>query len=818
MCVGETKNLGAALLFLLVMICTVAPAATPDPWSPEGGLVVYFPMDSDPGWTTEGQWEFGIPKGGGGPQSYDPDSGYTGHNVYGYNLAGNYGNNEPEYCLTTTPLDCSLAENVILTFWRWLGVEMSVFDQARIQVSNDGANWTELWTNGAEDTKDSSWVYCEYDISAVADRQPTVYIRWCMGPTDSSGTYAGWNIDDVCLRGDVYDALFVSPNDVFVSSGPEGGPFAPAYKGYTLTNEGSSELHWTAEATQTWLQVTPSEGVLPPDSNVVVELGIGADANSLLCGDYTDTVVFTNTTTGYTRSIDVGLYVSAERKIYVPADFNNIQAAIDSAFDGDTIVVLDGTYTGDGNRDIDFKGKAITLRSQNGPENCVIDAAGSLSSPHRGFYFHSGETCESIVDGFTITGGNGCSRGGAIYCSSSSPTIRNCVITDNTAHGWENEIDEVGLGGGLYCSDASPEIVDCIIGENGAKSGGGVYCSADSFAVLENCTITKNELLDPGWDYEAAGICNLGNLTLANCTFSHHGNAMYNKGATVSLQNCTFFENADGSDIGGGAICNQDSDLSLVDCVLRGNNGGIIGGGAIRSIGSDLVLRNCIFSGNEGVVGGAMYNQSSNLTLANCILAGNQAAAGGAIYNDRSKPTLINCTFSGNKGWPGPGGGAGAMNNVNSNPTLVNCILWGDWPDEIYAGTGTPVVTYCDVQGGWPGEGNIDADPSFADPNKGDYHLKSQAGRYDPKGQNWVQDDMTSPCIDAGSLTNPIGLEPFPNWGVVNMGAYGGTAQASKSYFGQPVCEKIVAGDINGDCKVDFSDFVLMAAHWLERN
>jgi hypothetical protein len=129
--------------------------------------------------------------------------------------------------------------------------------------------------------------------------------------------------------------------------------------------------------------------------------------------------------------------------------------------------------------------------------------------------------------------------------------------------------------------------------------------------------------------------------------------------------------------------------------------------------------------------------------------------------------------------------------------------------------------------------GNIDADPCFAqagywDPNgtaedandnfwvDGDYHLKSQAGRWSPPVAEWVIDDVTSPCIDAGEPMTPIGLEPFPNGGIINMGAYGGTAEASKSYFGEPLCETIVAGDVNGDCKVNFLDFRLMALHWLE--
>jgi hypothetical protein len=82
----------------------------------------------------------------------------------------------------------------------------------------------------------------------------------------------------------------------------------------------------------------------------------------------------------------------------------------------------------------------------------------------------------------------------------------------------------------------------------------------------------------------------------------------------------------------------------------------------------------------------------------------------------------------------------------------------------------------------------------------------------------WVKDDVTSPCIDSGDPGSPVADEPFPNGGRINMGAYGGTAEASKSYFGLPTCEKVVAGDINGDCRVDFDDLVIMASHWLEDN
>ena len=170
--------------------------------------------------------------------------------------------------------------------------------------------------------------------------------------------------------------------------------------------------------------------------------------------------------------------------------------------------------------------------------------------------------------------------------------------------------------------------------------------------------------------------------------------------------------------------------------------------------------------------------------------------------------------------------------------TVSNCILWANTAArgpqiclvevELLGGCPTFTISYSDVQGGqsqiytgpcwryltW-GPSNTNTDPCFADPCNGDYHLKSEAGRWEPSSQTWVLDEVTSPCIDAGNPYSPIGAESFPNGGIINMGAYGGTVEASKSYFGEPVCEVIVAGDTNGDCKVNWLDFRIMALNWL---
>ena len=166
-------------------------------------------------------------------------------------------------------------------------------------------------------------------------------------------------------------------------------------------------------------------------------------------------------------------------------DYPTIQAAIDDANDGDEIVLQPGTYTGDGNRDIDFLGKAITVLSENGPSNCIIDCNGSSADPHRGFYFHSNEDYNSVLNGFTITNGYA-EDGGGIYCSNSNFVIRNCILHDNQAN---------GFGGGIcYDNNSLGIIINCTITENSANTNGsGTYCSLDSNVAVTNSIVWGND-------------------------------------------------------------------------------------------------------------------------------------------------------------------------------------------------------------------------------------------------------------------------------------------------------------------------------------
>ena len=171
-------------------------------------------MDSDPGWTYEGEWEWGAPQGGGGSRgNADPASAATGKFVVGYNLAGDYAaNTSPAAWLTTTAIDCSGYADVELRFERWLNVERPAYDQAYLEVSNNGVTWTQIWTN-SEQITDADWTLVSYDISAIADDAETVYIRWGI-ESDGYWQFSGWNIDDVALTGTELEPAGNAPTSV----------------------------------------------------------------------------------------------------------------------------------------------------------------------------------------------------------------------------------------------------------------------------------------------------------------------------------------------------------------------------------------------------------------------------------------------------------------------------------------------------------------------------------------------------------------------------------------------------------------------------
>ncbi|MFC1572707.1 fibronectin type III domain-containing protein [Candidatus Eisenbacteria bacterium] len=160
-------------------------------------------------------------------------------------------------------------------------------------------------------------------------------------------------------------------------------------------------------------------------------------------------------------------------------EFATIQEAINASAAGDTVLLMNGTFTGAGNRALDYAGKAITVISNGqNPDSCIIDCQGQA----RGFTFSSNEDSTSVLDAVTVTNGSA-AAGGAITCTSSSPTIRNCIFTSNSA----------GLNGGALClPHSSPTIDGCTFWRNSAASYGGAIYFDDSQAQLTGCTFVGN--------------------------------------------------------------------------------------------------------------------------------------------------------------------------------------------------------------------------------------------------------------------------------------------------------------------------------------
>ena len=343
-------------------------------------------------------------------------------------------------------------------------------------------------------------------------------------------------------------------------------------------------------------------------------------------------------------------------------------------------------------------------------------------------------------------------------------------------------------------------------------TGSGAY----NHVVLDGFTIIAGNANDTAVDSPyrvGGGMYNFtGKPIVTNCTFSGNGaedgGGMFNFGSDTTVANCTFSRNFA---LTGGGMCNVESNLMLADCIFSVNRADANGGG-IFNFESSLTVANCTFSGNSANWGGGMGNVESSPMLTDCIFSVNRADTngGGMLNKQRSHPTLIHCIFSGNSA---TNGNAMCFESDNQQyPSQVqanNCIFWNDG-NEIWNNDNSVItITYSDVHGGWPGQGNIDADPRFADTNNGNYHLKSEAGRWDASTQTWIQDAVTSPCIDAGNPDLDWKAELWPNGKRINMGLYGGTAEASMS-----LSDAGNIADLNIDGQVDYRDMKLLTDKW----
>ncbi|MCH7848423.1 MAG: right-handed parallel beta-helix repeat-containing protein, partial [Planctomycetes bacterium] len=402
------------------------------------------------------------------------------------------------------------------------------------------------------------------------------------------------------------------------------------------------------------------------------------------------------------------LRVSADI-IHVPADFPTIQAAIDAATDGDEVVIAPDTYTGSQNRDLDFTGKAITVRSTD-PNDPDVVAATIIDCQQagRGFIFQSEETLESVVDGLTVVNGFATDGAGVYLVNGSSATIKNCVFTGNT----------VPISSGVFFSDNAPTqradlvIINCTISDN---LGGGFAAFA-----IENLTVTGSIISG-----------NSGTAIDTGFPFSPFPNLI--------VRNSTIVDND-----GGGITTNQATTIELANCTVADNGGTGVVAFEVAS-GSGVMITNCTITGNtsdEGT-GGLRCEASTSAVIRNCLISNNTGRVGGGLdISGFAAFEITGCTFAGNVSTEFGGGG---IRTSGTDPVAIrNCILWGNAAPEgpqllLDSGFNDPSVVSVDfstVEGGekgvfvdeaccspshliW-GVGNIDVDPQFVDPENAD--------------------------------------------------------------------------------------------------
>lgn len=489
-------------------------------------------------------------------------------------------------------------------------------------------------------------------------------------------------------------------------------------------------------------------------------------------------------------------------------DFTTIQAAVDASFyDGnsDLIIVSDGIYTGNGNIGINITNKDITVKSEGDPNSCIIDCQGLDNA----FDLLGGDV---FINGFTVQNGVG-NEGGAIQCNFANFIIQNCKFLNNTAT----------RGGAVNKNSGNGSIIirNCEFINNECGSGGGAISLYSDEQMIENCSFIGNRAGQTGGAVAAGG-------RIIGCSFHENtagpsGGAIYTGGDTL-IKNCEFYFNRttrDGPVIGpyggGGINIMHPRGFIVENCIFENNDAdnGTAGSGILVMGRKDfpedegILVENCIFRNNENTgiyiettenvtinnsivetsVGRGIFCNASTVEISNSLISHNSTAGVSLYYS----PCIIDgCTIANN------GGTYGAVAwNDNASLDIINTIVWGNTDPQLSENSLAPgsQIAFCDIQGGYTGTGNIDADPLFADASVGDYHL--QPG---------------SPCIDTAdntAVTDPNDLDGLLR--IVDGNCDGTPTVDMGAYEFNP----LYIGDFEGnDCDVDLGDFAVMAQSW----
>ena len=381
-------------------------------------------------------------------------------------------------------------------------------------------------------------------------------------------------------------------------------------------------------------------------------------------------------------------------QVVVPSDGSmTIQQAINLTTNQYDIVLIEaGTYTGSGNKDISFNGKEITVISQDGPIDTVVDAEGA----GRGFIFNSGETRKSNLCGLTIKNGNAIYGGGILCSNNVAPIIRNCVITENNASD----------GGGVYTKAASPLFHTCEFTENvSSNSGGGIHISYQGNAAITKCTIHGNKALNGGGIAVLGGILTVNKSFLTKNKAEENGGALfesqyfystyppyqqYSYGSSITINDSMIEANLANRGAGIHASSEWEPSVYIYDDWSSGsitinrtgllrNRCGIVGGAAIVYSYIHAEFENCLISENISE-GGA--NERSLVVNSNTLFQIFEASPGIDIQD--ADTTVRNCTIINNQALTnafGTGVHAFFMNEDNE-ARIINCIVWSNSPNQ----------------------------------------------------------------------------------------------------------------------------------------
>lgn len=437
-------------------------------------------------------------------------------------------------------------------------------------------------------------------------------------------------------------------------------------------------------------------------------------------------------------------------------DAPTIQAGIGMAAVGDTIELGAGTYTGPGNREIDFGGKEVVVRSElgeSGASSTVIDAEGL----GRGFRFHSGENLLARLEGIRITRGYADSLGGGVLVENGSMVVMNRCIVDSCVAAFRG--GGIGFQGGGY-----GELYRCEFAWNHAgENGGGVDCF-ESSPVLDHCDIHHNS----AGDHTGGVVCHTSSAGLTGCTITDNTCGQRGGGLSIwdlsspMLTDCVISSNSAGSR--GGGVHIQNSMALIFTTVIDSNSSGERGGGVSIRTGSQAHIGACRIRDNESVEdGGGIDCYESDLTLIGCEVARNHAGlSGGGLLGHQASMKIRECAIFANRAeerggglscWVGAapvvtktlfdrnsaGGGGGALHFRGSSILAVDRgILSNSSEGEAVScedGTGSIALTCTDIHGNaggdWTGciagqagtNGNFSEDPLFCDALSGDYAL-----------------------------------------------------------------------------------------------